>query len=218
MCTSHYVSMTLKLNWRIEMVKIHGKEYVTVAERLDLIKKEHPDYGLTTEIIQLTETYCCIKATLTIGDRTFNGIAYEEKNASHINKTSFVECCETSAWGRAMAAGGYAGTEIASAEEVAHAIQNQPQQYTKTVDNPEEIENAKTEIHKLFANHDPESKKEILKRATYSDFKGRETWVDNINDLTINGKTPSLKQFRFFYKKIQETMLSDVANQMAGKN
>ena len=60
------------------MVKIHGKDYMTVAERLNLISAEHKDYELTTEVIQLSDTACCIRATLKLGNRIFNGLAYEE--------------------------------------------------------------------------------------------------------------------------------------------
>jgi hypothetical protein len=45
------------------------------------------------------------------------------KSASFINKTSFVEVCETSAWGRALANFGIGiDSQVASANEVANAI------------------------------------------------------------------------------------------------
>ncbi|MCQ2771082.1 MAG: hypothetical protein MJ236_04705, partial [Clostridia bacterium] len=54
-------------------------------------------------------------------------IPQEKESSSFINKTSFIENCETSAVGRAL---GFAGigskTSIASAEEVRNAINNQP--------------------------------------------------------------------------------------------
>ena len=55
------------------------------------------------------------------------GHALEEKASSYINKTSFVENAETSAWGRALAAFGIGidGTGIASASEVLNAINAQ---------------------------------------------------------------------------------------------
>ena len=54
-----------------------------------------------------------------------------------INKTSFVECAETSAIGRALASAGYMGTEFASADEVATAIQNQGDQPIQKQSNDE---------------------------------------------------------------------------------
>lgn len=192
------------------MVKIHGKDYMTVAERLNLIAAEHKDYELTSEVINLTESACCIRATLKLGDRIFNGLAYEEKQNSHINKTSYVENCETSAWGRAMAAAGYAGTEIASAEEVANAVKNQPQktEYKKAdkpKDSADDITKAKTSIHELLKNHTAEQKKDLLKTATYWDKM--DSWCDDINNLTVKGRDPSVAQMRVWYKKLQEQML-----------
>ena len=54
------------------------------------------------------------------------GIAEEIKSNSGINKTSYVENCETSAWGRALGNFGIGiDTSIASANEVANAVANQ---------------------------------------------------------------------------------------------
>jgi len=194
------------------MVKIHGKDYMTVAERLNLIAAEHKDYELTSEVINLTESACCIRATLKLGERIFTGLAYEEKQNSHINKTSYVENCETSAWGRAMAAAGYAGTEIASAEEVANAVKNQPQktEYKKAdkpKDNAEDVTKAKNAIHDLLKNHSVDQKKELLKKATYWDKT--DSYCDDINNLTVKGREPSVAQMRVWYKKLQESMLSE---------
>tara|TARA_R100000353_G_scaffold55584_1_gene44289 strand:+ start:199 stop:807 length:609 start_codon:yes stop_codon:yes gene_type:complete len=194
------------------MVKIHGKDYMTVAERLNLIAAEHKDYELTSEVINLTESACCIRATLKLGERIFNGLAYEEKQNSHINKTSYVENCETSAWGRAMAAAGYAGTEIASAEEVANAVNNQQQKteykkVDKPKDSPQETQKAKNAIHDLLKNYTPEQKKDLLKKATY--WEKNDSYCDDINDLTVKGRDPSVAQMRVWYKKLQEAMLSE---------
>ena len=53
------------------------------------------------------------------------GFAEEVRAASKINRTSALENAETSAVGRALAALGLAGTEYASADEVANAITQQ---------------------------------------------------------------------------------------------
>ena len=110
-------------------VKIHNKEYFTVAERLnELNTNSNGNYTLTSEMIYFKDGVVVIKATLQIGENTFTGHAQEKEDASMINKTSFIECAETSSWGRALAAAGYVGTEIASADEVATAIKNQSDQ------------------------------------------------------------------------------------------
>jgi len=53
------------------------------------------------------------------------GLAEEVRGSTNINKTSALENAETSAVGRALAFFGLGGTEIASADEVANAINQQ---------------------------------------------------------------------------------------------
>lgn len=113
------------------IVMIHGKAYKTVAKRVEEFRKEYPTFYLTSEIVQLDADQCVVKAY--IGEHNKDGTssvyatghAQEFKNSSFINKTSYVEVCESSAWGRALANFGYAGSELASADEVANAIANQ---------------------------------------------------------------------------------------------
>jgi hypothetical protein len=53
------------------------------------------------------------------------GHAHETKGSSYINKTSHVEVCETSAWGRALGNFGIGiDSSVASADEVQNAIIN----------------------------------------------------------------------------------------------
>ena len=115
------------------VVKIHGKEYLTVARRINDFRSAHPDYGVHTEILSIDESTVVCRATITDGEgrQLSSGIAEEHRRASKINQTSATENCETSAVGRALAFFGMAGTEIASADEVAGAIsqQNEGDQY-----------------------------------------------------------------------------------------
>lgn len=107
-------------------IKIHGKEYFTVAERVDMVHKDNTDLlSVETEIVTYEGGLVVIKATVTTERGTFTGHAYEIETASGINKTSALENCETSAVGRALAFAGYAGTEIASANEVQQAVEKQ---------------------------------------------------------------------------------------------
>ena len=112
-------------------VNIHGKEYFTVAERMQSLNKEigTSNYSLNTELVSWDNGVVIMKATLTITTKesvqSFTGHAYEKEGSTQINKTSALENCETSAIGRALAAAGYAGTEYASADEVATAIGQQ---------------------------------------------------------------------------------------------
>ena len=113
-------------------IKLHGKEYMTVAERINLLLSQGEVtrfYSLNTDIVELNDVHCVIKATLTFKgtetDLHFTGHAMEEKGNKGINKTSHVENCETSAIGRALAAAGFHGSEYASADELVEALNNQ---------------------------------------------------------------------------------------------
>ena len=111
-------------------VEIHGKEYKMVVERVDEFHKDHKENrSILTEIIQFKDGVVVVKAAVKIGDDVFSGHAYEEIGSTQINKTSALENCETSAIGRALSSAGYAGSEFASAEEVATAINKQESGY-----------------------------------------------------------------------------------------
>ncbi len=108
----------------MKTINIHGKQYVEVKERIKYFREHFKDWSLTSEVIDLTEDRCVIKATISNekGRVMASGIAYESKGSSYINKTSFIENCETSAWGRALANIGIGlDVAIASADEVLNA-------------------------------------------------------------------------------------------------
>ena len=108
-------------------VKIHGKEYRTVAERVNLFHDENKDAvkSIKTKILFTQEDKVVMRATVTVGDSIYTGHAEEVYGSSRINETSALENCETSAIGRALASAGLGGSEFASADEVANAIINQ---------------------------------------------------------------------------------------------
>lgn len=110
------------------IVNIHGKEYKTVAKRVDEFRKEYKqELGIQTSLVSIDERTVVIKAEI-INKEGFviaTGYAEENRQSSTINKTSALENCETSAIGRALANFGLAGGEYASADEVAQAIVQQ---------------------------------------------------------------------------------------------
>jgi len=107
-------------------VKIHGKEYKTVALRVAEFRAAHPDYTIQTELIEANDVLVIMKATISVGGVIIaTGYAEEVRAASKINSTSALENAESSAVGRALAFFGLGGTEIASADEVANAITQQ---------------------------------------------------------------------------------------------
>mgnify|MGYP003131438022 FL=1 len=113
---------------KLKTVNIKGKEYVEVNERLKHFRENYKNWCLTSDVVELTDDRCVIKATIfdDNGNIRATGHAYEKEGSSFINKTSFVENCETSAWGRALGNLGIGlDTSVASYEEVANAIKQQ---------------------------------------------------------------------------------------------
>ena len=112
-------------------VNIHGKQYLPVAERMEMIKTEIgiANYSVQSEVLHHDSERVIVRVELHIdhgnGIQRYVGHAEEYRAASKINKTSALENAETSALGRALAFAGWAGDEIASADEVAAAIQQQ---------------------------------------------------------------------------------------------
>ena len=114
-------------------VNIHGKEYYTVVERMNMLIKEHKGkYSLNTELVKFEGGCVIIKATLTIDKNTYTGIAMEEVGSSQINKFSALENCETSAIGRSLSSAGYFGSEFCSANELEGALDKQKSAAPKT--------------------------------------------------------------------------------------
>jgi len=104
------------------MIKIHGKNYVTVSERVQALIESKQEYSITTEVI--THTPVLIKATVTIGENVYTGHSAANP-AKAIEKASPYEVAETSAIGRALGFAGFGIEEgIASADEIAKAPYN----------------------------------------------------------------------------------------------
>jgi hypothetical protein len=115
---------------QFKTTNIKGKQYVEVNERIKFFRESgnYDGWSLSSEIVHLDSESCVIRAE--IRDDQFvlraTGFAQEDKSSSYINKTSFVENCETSAWGRALANLGIGiDTSIASSNEVQIAIAKQ---------------------------------------------------------------------------------------------
>jgi hypothetical protein len=117
-------------NYQFKTTNIRGKKYVEVNERIKYLRQEPElkDYSILTEFTVLDSEMCVCKCTIATpaGKVMATGHAHEERASSNINKTSYVENCETSAVGRALAMLGIGiDTSIASANEVSEAIAKQ---------------------------------------------------------------------------------------------
>ena len=115
----------------MKTINIKGKDYITVNERLKEFRNNFKDYSLTTEIIELGQDNCTMKATITDdkGVVRATGFAREVIAKSPINKFAFVENCETSAIGRALGNFGIGiDTAIYTADELLMKMaQEQPE-------------------------------------------------------------------------------------------
>lgn len=120
------------VNQSINTTVIKGKAYAEVNERVKGFRRLFPNGSISTQLISIDESdngkVCVFLATVADenGKTLATGTAYEKENSTYINKTSYIENCETSAVGRAL---GFLGigidTSIASSEEVQNAIANQ---------------------------------------------------------------------------------------------
>jgi len=115
---------------KMKTVNIKGKEYVEVNERIKAFREMYPTGSIITEIISHQDGVVVMKATAIIdghvGHVRATGHAYEKEGSTFINKTSYLENCETSAIGRALGSLGIGiDTSVASVEEVANAIKQQ---------------------------------------------------------------------------------------------
>jgi hypothetical protein len=106
------------------MIQIHGKNYVTVAERVHEAHMSMKFVGLNTEV--LSDKPVVIKATVYVIDDhgmkvSFTGISAANPDKS-IEKMSPYEVAETSAVGRALGFAGYGVVDsIATADEMVKA-------------------------------------------------------------------------------------------------
>ena len=116
---------------QFKTTNIRGKQYVEVNERIKFFRNEnqYKNWTISTDVTLSDDRKECIAKTI-IADpeqRVISvGHAHEVQASSNINKTSFIENCETSAVGRALAMLGIGiDTSIASANEVNDAIAKQ---------------------------------------------------------------------------------------------
>jgi hypothetical protein len=118
----------MKANAEIQTTDIKGKEYAEVNQRIKAFRKLHPDGSIQTTIKSLESGICVMQAVVfdSEGKILGTGHAYEKEGSTFINKTSYIENCETSAVGRALGMCGIGiDTSVASYEEVSNAIAQQ---------------------------------------------------------------------------------------------
>ena len=107
-----------EINKRLKRTNIKGRDYIEVNQRILAFWELCPNGRITTELLADDGKRCTFKASVYDGDNLLaTGHSFEFQGAGMVNKTSYVENCETSAVGRALGMLGIGVTEsIASAD------------------------------------------------------------------------------------------------------
>ena len=98
-----------------------GKLYTQVVHRMEAFRTVFgTELGVDTSILVDDGQSVVVKAIITNGNGLTigSGMAEEIRGQGHVNQTSALENCETSAIGRALSSIGLAGGEYASANEM----------------------------------------------------------------------------------------------------
>jgi hypothetical protein len=162
---------------KLKTTNIQGTPYVEVNERLKHFRSTYTGYSLISEVVDINENSITIKATIYDDKQTpiSSGIAQEVKGSSFINKTSHVENCETSAWGRALANFGIGiDSAVASYNEVANAKLNS----SNTEEDNSKAETKKTKMTK--GNY------AVMKKSAENHRKNGKTWDEILVIMSEN--------------------------------
>lgn len=119
-------------NNTIQTTDIKGKAYSEVPQRIKAFRMVYPTGFIISDMISNENGVCIFKTSVGYyaEDESMivlgTGMAYEKEGSTFINKTSYIENCETSSVGRALGMAGFGiDVSVASAEEVQNAIANQ---------------------------------------------------------------------------------------------
>ena len=125
-------------NAEAKITDVKGQPYIAVHERVKAFRKVYPAGRIVTDIND-KDGVCTATAHVLVPYRQTlemrpeltdyveiaSGTARERDGSTYINKTSYVENCETSAVGRALGFAGFGiDAAVASAEEVQNAELN----------------------------------------------------------------------------------------------
>ena len=183
-------------NYKFKTTNIRGKQYVEVNERIKFFRQEeqYKNWSLITEFTVLDEAQCVCKASIVDADNRIISVghAHEVQGSSNINKTSYVENCEASAIGRALAMLGIGiDTSIASANEVSDAIAKQD---TAAPAEPTKAEKMVKKVQEKFDTDPPENimdkavayiKSQTDKKKAYESIVGK--YGGSLTDKQMSG-------------------------------
>jgi len=149
----------------LRKTNIKGKAYVDVSERVRAYWKLYPKGRIETEMLFFDHDkgFCVFKATVYDNNKEpkGNGHAheYQADKSSMVNRTSYLENCETSAIGRAMAeAGILIEYGMASKQEI-DAAKDKAKQMDKA-EKSKPAPKEKPEVHNYIPKADPDPEPE----------------------------------------------------------
>lgn len=209
-------------NEQIRTTDIKGKEYAEVNQRIKAFRMVYPQGSIRTEMLSNENGVCVFKAYAY--DDKFcllgTGHAYEKEDSSFINKTSYIENCETSAIGRCLGVCGFGiDVAVASAEEVQNAINNQEvtqeeaDSYTLTFGKykgktlKEVYEEDKGYIEWMVGNSNDERMIKLIQMATGMEIpteeesRQRMELMSEINSLVMDTDTDFEELYKYFKVK-----------------
>jgi hypothetical protein len=116
-----------KANEAMTPIDVKGKLYMEVNQRIKAFRMVYPEGFIETNIVSVDNGVCIIHAVCGNDGKVLgSGTAYEKEGSTFINKTSYIENCETSAVGRALGMAGFGiDVSVTSAEELQNAMLNQ---------------------------------------------------------------------------------------------
>lgn len=188
----------VKVNKAIKPVDIKGKDYAQVNDRIKAFRELCPNGTITTDIIELANGVVTMKATVydEEGKILGTGLAQEKESSSFINKTSYIENCETSAVGRAL---GFVGIGVdgsmSSAEELVNAIANQnkePEKKQKTSGKPTYKDAL---LEKVNAEQIAQILSECKRTGTELNVVLSTFGVHKVEDMTVAGYQSAMHKF-----------------------
>lgn len=152
-----------KANALIQTTPVKGKDYAEVPQRVKAFRSLYPQGTISTEIVKIENGMCVIHAVAAVdGVILGEGTAYEMEGSSFINKTSYIENCETSAVGRALGFAGFGiDAGIASYEEVMNAKEQQMSLDDKIAEIKRLIQETNTDTKKFLYSMGMKFKREL---------------------------------------------------------
>ena len=203
-----------KANEGLASIDVKGKDYIMVPQRVRAFRMLYPEGFIKTDILSMENGVCVMKTKVGYYDNGHEivlgtGLAYEKEANGYINKTSYIENCETSSVGRALGflALGIDGGGICSAEELMNAVNNQKDtsrilpinKVTAKETKPEEKTGTETDLGEIRAKLDA-----AIKAKTKDMSKAEK--LNFINDVI----TPTLQGERNWKLCENQTLLASL--------